>query len=528
LGGTAEEDIYGGGSVYRSIVLHAREDGTGSGTYKRCNAGNFGCTHRCRYRPFPVSTILVSFFPVQTSPLSAFRLVALRRGIDRSAHLTSLVKRAPLRLRTVSLVILLLLVFTVDATVARATSPSVRDTVDAIEGDTLSQAQHPNAVPYRSSRSVWAHALAAPAYLVYGVTRPIGWGVKYLEREYPALFEPRAPVQGVLPLVELGGPVGVQGGLAVFDHDLWGLGHDARLSFIYGSRSRYEVDLDYRFGPVFGPQTALTVNATFLTNPERRYFLRGNRADRRDETRYFTRQLSGRATLTLQPFERFGGNVEVEASRIFNKRADGNLGDRLPVSLPGVDRATALLTARTGWTFDRTEREQQRVVRGMRVRLEGEATEDLSRGTFRYVGYAAEIQQYLPLPFLPPTRRLALRVRMEKVEPARGGAAVPFFRLPGIGGQTTVRSLVFERYVEEGALVANVEYQYPIWNRMDAVAFVDAGQVFNEFEGIAVDRFHYSYGGGVRVIRGGRLAFRFEVATGEEGLRTILTVNQMF
>ncbi|HHP7238650.1 MAG TPA: BamA/TamA family outer membrane protein [Longibacter sp.] len=432
-----------------------------------------------------------------------------------------------LRLRTVSLLILLLLVFTVDATVAQTTVPA-RDTADVVEADSSSKSQHPNAVPYRSSRSVWAHALAAPSYLVYGVTRPIGWGVKYLEREYPALFEPRAPVQGVLPLVELGGPVGVQGGVAVFDHDLWGLGHDARLSFIYGSRSRYEVDLDYRFGPVFGPHTTLTVNATFLTNPERRYFLRGNRADRRDETRYFTRQLSGRATLTLKPLERLVGDVEVEASRTFNKRADGDLGDRLPVSLPGVGRATALLTARTGWTIDRTAREQQRIVRGTRVRLEGEATEDLSRGTFRYVGYAAEIQQYLPLPFLPSTRRLALRVRMEKVEPARGGAAVPFFRLPGIGGQTTVRSLVFERYVEEGALVANAEYQYPIWNRMDAVAFVDAGQVFNEFEGIAVDRFHYSYGGGVRVIRGGRLAFRFEVATGEEGLRTILTVNQMF
>jgi hypothetical protein len=270
------------------------------------------------------------------------------------------------------------------------------------------------------------------------------------------------------------------------------------------------------------------VNAEFFTNPERRYFLRGNAADSNDESRYFTQQFSARTTLSMTPHERLFGSVETAFTRSRNKPADGRLGERLPPELPGVNRITNLLTLRTSWTVDLARLNRGRIVRGTRFVVDGQLTNDLDGDTFRYVRYGAEIQQYIPVGLLPPTRRLALRVRVDKVEPARGGAAVPFFRLPGIGGQTTVRSLVFERFVEEGALVANAEYNYPIWNTMDAVIFVDAGQVFNEFEQIAADRFHYSYGGGVRVLRGGKLAFRFEVAGGEGEVRSILTVNRMF
>ncbi|WP_179862209.1 BamA/TamA family outer membrane protein [Longibacter salinarum] len=410
---------------------------------------------------------------------------------------------------------------------ARA-GPSPTVSYAFVDADTSDVDPHPNAVPYRTNRSIWVHLLSAPSYALYGVTRPLGWGVKYLEREFPTLFEPRLPVRGALPIVELGGPVGIQGGVALFDQNLWGVGHDARVSALYGSRSRYEVQLDYGLGSALGSRTDLSFSADFFTHPERRYFLRGNRADKKDETRYFTRQFASRITLGLQPINKLSGDIQFAYTRSQNKAADGELGARLPTTLPGLDRITNLLSARTSWSVDFTGRTEARTVRGTRFTVEGELTNDLNGSTFRYVRYAAEVQQYVPLVVLPPTRRLALRLRLDKVEPVRGGAAVPFFRLPGIGGQSTVRSLVFDRFVEEGAIVANAEYHYPIWNRMDAVVFVDAGQVFNEFEMIALDRFHVGYGAGVRVLRGGDLAFRLDVATGEEGVRAILTVNKTF
>ena len=385
---------------------------------------------------------------------------------------------------------------------------------------------HPNRSPYRSDRSFGRHLLAVPSYVVFGVTRPLGWGVKYLEREFPALFEPQLPVRGVLPLVELGGPVGVQGGFALFDHDLFGIGHDAQLSAIYGSRSRYEIDLDYGFREAFGPRVDLAINAELFTNPERRFFLDGNDARPSDETRYFIRQLSSRARLGLNPSSWSSGGVDLVYSRTQTKPADGVLGGRLPPDLPGLNRVIQLLTLETTWRLGNPRQLRQRTVSGTRLVVDGRYSHDLNSADFRHVFYGLEVQQYVPLGILPPTRRLALRARVEKVEPVWGGASVPFFRFPGAGGQNTVRSLVFERFVQEGALIVNAEYNYPIWNLMDAVVFADAGQVFNEFEEIAPDRFRYSHGGGIRVIRGGKLAFRFEVAVGEGNVRTILTVNQ--
>ena len=386
----------------------------------------------------------------------------------------------------------------------------------------------PNQVPYQSDRSFGRHVLAAPSYLMYGLTRPLGWSVKFLEREFPALFEPQVPVRGVLPLIELGGPVGVQGGLAVFDHDLFGSGQDVRLTAIYGSRSRYEIDLEYSFPQALGPHANASLSAELFTNPERRFFLDGNDATESDETRYFARQLSSRATLRVQLRKRLGGRIEVVYSRTLTKPADGTLGERLPTDLPGLSETIQLASLVTSWRLDGTQQQRDRTVSGMRLVLDGRYSHDLDGDDLRHVMYGIELQQYVPLRLLPPTRRLALRARVENVELVLGGVGVPFFRLPGIGGQTTVRSLVFDRFVEQGALILNAEYNYPIWNQMDAVIFVDAGQVFDEFEEIAADRFSYGYGGGIRLARGGNLAFRFEVAAGEGNLRTILTVNQMF
>lgn len=411
---------------------------------------------------------------------------------------------------------------TVDTSGAREDEPEAEEA----RADT---SIHPNDLPYRTDRSVLHHVLAVPSYVVHGVTRPLGWGVKYLEREFPSLFIPKQPEKGVMPLVELGGAVGIQGGLALFHHDLWGAGHDVRLSGFLGSRSRYEIDLDYALAESFGPAVDLAFEAEFFSNPERRFFLDGNDATFvDDESRYFMRQFAVRSMLDFDPPGVLSGGLDLDYRRTQTSRADGVLGEALPAALPGLNRITDLATLSTAWTIDGTRRTRLRTVRGTQLAVYGGYTHDLGGSDLRFVSYGAEVQQYLPVQVLPPTRRIAVRVRLDKVEEVSGGRNVPFYRLPAVGGQSSLRSFVFERYVNQGSLVANAEYNYPIWNRMDAVIFVDAGQVFGEFEQIALDRMHYSYGGGVRLLNAGGLAFRFEVATGQDGPRTILTVNQVF
>ena len=140
----------------------------------------------------------------------------------------------------------------------------------------------------------------------------------------------------------------------------------------------------------------------------------------------------------------------------------------------------------------------------------------------------AEVRQYLPVGFLPETRRLALRGRLEQAGPLLGGTDVPFYQLPNLGGQTSLRGFRSRRFQDDGSLVLNAEYRYPIWSNVDAAVFVDAGQVFGDVADVRGDRFHWSYGGGLHVLNRNGLSARLEVAGSTEGVRTIITVEPTF
>lgn len=374
--------------------------------------------------------------------------------------------------------------------------------------------------------------LAAPSYVLHGVTRPIGWGVKYLEANFPELFVPRAPVRGVMPLIELGGPVGIQGGLALFHHDFFGLGHDVRLSGMLGSRDFYELELTYDIPQPLGRRTALGIESNFFTNPEARYFLAGNDSDfNRDEARHYIQQFDVSADLSYRIAPRLSGSSVLRYQHTETKPSDERLGERLPDDLPGLGTLDLMtLHARLALDLTRgtTIAGPLRSTFGTKLIVSGDYQHDLRSDRFRTLRYAGEIQQYLPVLLFPETRRVVLRARVEKIDPVFEGEAVPFFRRLGLGGQQTLRGFVYDRFINDGFLLLNAEYRYPIWSRLDAVWFVDAGQVFTRFGDVAADRFRWSYGGGLHALSGSGLAFRFEVAGSTDGIRTLLTVTPAF
>jgi outer membrane protein assembly factor BamA len=186
-----------------------------------------------------------------------------------------------------------------------------------------------------------------------------------------------------------------------------------------------------------------------------------------------------------------------------------------------------LLTSRVTLGLDRT-RGRPRTYAGTEVLLRLDYTQDLTADQFRYGRYVAEVRQYFPLGIFPNSRRLALRGRLEQTEPLFDGEAVPFYQLPSLGGQNMLRGFSSNRFQGKGSLVLNAEYRYPIWSNWDAVVFVDTGQVFSELSTVAVDRFHWSYGGGLHMLNQKGLSFRFEVAGSPEGVRTILTIDPTF
>jgi len=134
----------------------------------------------------------------------------------------------------------------------------------------------PSFEPYATNRSLLYHVLATPAYILHGVTRPIGWAAKYVEREFPGIFKPKLRIRGVRPLVELGGPTGFTAGAALFDNQLLGSTDRGRLEALYGGPNTYEGQLLYEHPTVLGPRTNLKGVVNLFSDPRNEFYIGGN------------------------------------------------------------------------------------------------------------------------------------------------------------------------------------------------------------------------------------------------------------
>ncbi len=401
-----------------------------------------------------------------------------------------------------------------------AAQPAAADTSGAV---------HPNAVPYESDRSVLYHVLAAPAYVLHGATRPIGWMVTYLERNYPGLFEPKPRRRGVVPLVELGGPVGVTGGLALYDNRLFGSRHKGRLEAIIGARDFFELEAQYAIPELFGSGTDLALEGNYLSEPKDRFFIGGLGSDQKADVARFAREQVDVTTRLQYRSGTLGSAAELRYERIEAGLSDDDEGARL-IGTPGFS-TVSLLTPRAELALDFT-RGGPRTSAGTRLLLRADYAHDLTGHRFRYGRYTATIQQFVPLTVFPPGRRLVLQGRIEQARPVLGGEAIPFYQLPRLGGQRSLRGFSSDRFQDRGSLLVTVEYRYPVWTSrypgftgVDAAFFVDAGHVFETLREVAVRDAKVSVGGGLHLLNRRGLSARFEVARSREGTQVILTVR---
>jgi outer membrane protein assembly factor BamA len=395
--------------------------------------------------------------------------------------------------------------------------------------ETTDSTAHPNQQPYATERSIAYHVLAAPAHLLHGATRPVGWAVRYAERRIPMLFEGRLPTRGGIPLADFGGPVQFMGGALLYDNQLFGSEHSARVEGLYGSGNAFRFKGQYQWPAPFGKGTDLDLSVNYFSNPDSRFFLGGNAAaPTADATSFARRQVDATVGVDVRPRTGpVGGRLNLRYEHVDADGGTGRRGTRLVEAAPPGLQTAHLLTPQLTVGLARTN-DGRRTALGTEVLLQLHYTHDLCGDRFRYGRYVAEIRQYVPVLLFPDSRRLVLRGRLEQVEPLFGGESVPFYHLPSLGGQTALRGFRHNRFQNDGSLVLNAEYRYPIWSNVDAVAFVDAGQVFPELSAVTADRLHWSYGGGVHLLNSSGISFRFEVAGSAEGARTILTVEPSF
>lgn len=217
----------------------------------------------------------------------------------------------------------------------------------------------------------------------------------------------------------------------LFYNDLpWG-GHNAEVRALVGSRAYNRFEAEYEVPQIAGSVTTGRLRGLLSNDPRERFFVGGNDAKEGVDRRFYAaREWDFTLEAATDWTERIGTETRLRLQHANVDPASAVLDDederRLPTRLPGVGRST-LASAEAMATFDLTSR-TARSVEGTRLRLGTEYAQEVAGGEdFRFLRYRAEAVQFVPLPFLPPERRLALRGLLEKAEPLGGDARVPFF-----------------------------------------------------------------------------------------------------
>lgn len=101
------------------------------------------------------------------------------------------------------------------------------------------------------------------------------------------------------------------------------------------------------------------------------------------------------------------------------------------------------------------------------------------------------------------------------------GHDIPFYLLPSLGGNNTLRAFANYRFHDRHFAVANVELRFALLAHLDSAIFADAGNVAGRMADLNFDR--RSIGLGFRLHSGRATFARLDVARGQEGWR--LTVS---
>ena len=146
--------------------------------------------------------------------------------------------------------------------------------------------------------------------------------------------------------------------------------------------------------------------------------------------------------------------------------------------------------------------------------------DDQSSGTSSFRQYEGEAAQFVQL--LEKDWVLAFHGWVVSTDVPNGND-VPFYLLPSLGGNNSLRSYPDYRFHDRNLALVNAESRWGIFAHVDAALFLDAGNVAPRFQDLDVAK--TSWGGGLRLHTDRTTFARFDVAYGAEGWRFVFRTS---
>jgi hypothetical protein len=263
--------------------------------------------------------------------------------------------------------------------------------------------------------------------------------------------------------------------------------------------------------------------------PQENYFGLGPDSNRYDRSDYAIRtdHFGGRAG--VRPVEHLlvGGGAEY-----LKPRLGAGQNDRFPdvpvvfppSEVPGIDSRSDFM--RTEAFLEVDYREPLYAKKGGWYRFDFSHYDDRTTNQFTFNRLDADVRQFFG--FLAGRRVIATRLFVSTSD-TDAGQTMPFFFMPTLGGNDTLRGFREYRFRGPHAILAQAEYRWEIWSGFDGALFYDAGKVADTRSDLNFKDLESDYGIGFRFNTNNGVMFRVDAAFGStDGNHLYIVVGGIF
>jgi surface antigen Omp85-like protein len=158
-------------------------------------------------------------------------------------------------------------------------------------------------------------------------------------------------------------------------------------------------------------------------------------------------------------------------------------------------------------------REPKNARRGGWYRVDLSRYDDRTTGRFSVTRVDTDLRQYIG--FLAGRRVIATRL-FASTSDTGAGEVMPFYLMPTLGGNDTLRGFREYRFRGPHALLGQVEYRWEIWSGLEGALFYDAGKVADRRADLSFKDLERDYGFGFRFNTDEAIVFRVDAGFGSK------------
>jgi len=300
----------------------------------------------------------------------------------------------------------------------------------------------------------------------------------------------------------------------------------------YSTKIQRDLDLTYKNVGVGGGRFIVAGRFNWFKNPFRRLFGIGNQTSESDETTYTSRETLVDLTAGIH----FNEDLALMLTEHYHQiRIAQGVVETLPqaqtqfpqlIGMEGADVLGHKLTAR----YD-TRDKQLITTRGTYATLSIELNQNFKHPEpSQWVRTVVDARHF----FSHYNDQLTLVARF--LGDTVNGHNIPFYERPMLGGETTLRAFGQNRFIDNTAIVLNLEERIPVRQQkildylldLEVAPFLDIGRVMSGLSVKDLKDFQVNPGLGLRMLAKPNVVGRFDIAYGRDGVNFFVGLDYPF